>query len=292
MLSQLITTQFEGYEITFMRIFFSYVIYKTFLRKRIKFNSQPSPNGIARFIDFSFLNKKAIYSKLRYFIFILLFLYAAGMGLPLITLLLLIYTVCIGTYFNSQGAISHHSQVISLVLLVQTFVYIYGVVNPYLKLNYLSDSTISYNQLAMFFSQQAVVSVYFTSALTKLIRSKFRWVYNVKDIPVQIEKTNMQNYYDELSAPPASWARNVMNWCVRYPVITISIFSLGLLLELMSPFSLISRSTNIIFGLMVIGFHGLNSTLFKLKFDSLQRLIVIYFINIPYLIILLSSMLV
>jgi len=292
MLIQGISIDFENYEIVFMRAFLAYVIYKTFLPKTIIFNSQPSPTGLAKLIDFSFLNIKSIYSKLRYFIIILLILYAAGLGLPVVSLLLLIYTVFIGTFFNSQGAISHHSQVISLVLLVQTFVYIHGAVNPYLKLNYLSDSTINYNQLAMFLSQQAVVSVYFTSALTKLIRSKFRWLYTVKNIPIQIEKTNMQNYYNELNAPPASWVKEVMNWCVRYPIITIIIFGLGLFLELLSPFSLINRSTNIIFGILFIGFHVLNSALFKLKFQTLQRLVIIYFINIPYLIILLSSVLV
>jgi len=292
MLNQIIPTHFENYEMIFMRIFLSFVIYKTFLPKRIKFDSQPKPTGLAKLIDFSFLHKKIIYSNIRYFIIILLILYTAGLGLPVVSLLLLIYTVFIGTFLNSQGAISHHSQAVSLVLLVQAFVYLYGGVSSLFKLSYISDGTINIDQLAMFWSQQAVVSVYFTSALTKLIRSKFRWLYLVKNIPIQIEKTNMQNYYNELKEPPSSSAKKAIHWCVRYPIITILIFGLGLLLELLSPFSLINRSTNIIFGILFIGFHSLNSVFFKLKFQTLQRLIIIYFINIPYLVFIMFNMII
>lgn len=277
--------EFDNYEVISMRLLLAYVIYKSFLPKEIKFKSQPNPNGIAKYINLTFLSNPNIYKKLKIIIFLLLVVYVIGIGLSVSTLLLFIFTVLIGTYYNSQGAISHSSQIISLVLLAQFLAYLNNLIgiNSLIKFSFAEIG--NPDDIAIFLSQQAVVAVYFTSALTKLLNSRFRWISQVRNIPIQLEKNAMQNYYNNLDYSHVDKIRNVANFLASKPFLTCFLFSIGLLLEFLLPLSLLNRFTNIIFGVLIILFHNLNLYIFRLKFASFQRLLLIFFVNVPFLVI-------
>jgi hypothetical protein len=229
---------FSNYELILMRLFFAYIIIKSFLPKSVKFKSQPNPTGIARYIDLTFLSNPQLFKKLRIVIFALLAVYVSGFGLYICTLLLFIYTLLIGTLNNSQGSISHNNQIVSLILLVQSIVYLVGVFNYQEIINFTFFDTYNDNQIAIFFSQQAIVAVYFTSVVTKLVNSKLRWLRQVKNISIQLEKNAMQYYYNHLDFSPVDRMRNISSFLINNPNLTMFVFGSGLFLEILSPLSL------------------------------------------------------
>ncbi len=267
-----------------MRLFMSYIVAKSFLPKKVKFSSQPQPNGLAKYIDLAFLSNPSIYKQIRVIVFILLILYTLGLGLFICTLLLFIYILIYGTYNNSQGAVSHHNQVVCLIFLVQSIVYAAQLIGDFLDITLPIFNTYNNDQLAIFYSQQVIVAVYFTSALTKLINSKFKWFMQIKKIPIQLEKNVMQDYYNNLDPRYIGRIRSITDFLLNNPNLIMIAFSIGLFLEILSPLSLQNRLSNVVFGILMITFHKITAYVFRIHFYSFQRLLLIFFVNVPFLI--------
>jgi hypothetical protein len=276
---------FDQYEIIIMRLLFAIVLYDfTKFNKVSNFKNQPKPVGLARFIDITFISNYRYYKFIRIVIIILLCLYVIGYKLYFVTFLLSSFVLIFGTLWNSQGSINHSRQVVSLVLIVQSLAYILGATKNYLPWDFKIFSVFNVDQISIFWSQQAMVAVYFTSSLSKLILSKFNWINQVKYIPIQIEKTLNQKYYDTLKSDDNKNIRKISDFLLKHSNITIVIFSTGLILEILSPLSLINRTSIGVFGILLLLFHIINSKLMNLGFPELQKLLVIFFINIPFLI--------
>lgn len=274
---------YGNYEILFMRLFFAYVLYNSPICHRLRYPSQPYPNGLALFFDLTFLSNKKVHTILKIALFISLVLYVAGIGLVFVVLFLFLYSVAQGSFNNSQGAISHSSQAYPLVLFGQLIAYILKEVNTIYPIINLQGSY-TYDQLSVFLSQQAIVAIYFTAAISKLYYSKFDWINQVKYIPIQMIKVIDQKSSDRTSNK-AMWyleKRKYVSFFVSHPNITTLMFSQGLFLEIVSPLSLMNRYTSLLFGILFISFHKITGMFMGLKFGGFQRLVFIYFVNFPY----------
>ena len=105
-------TPLEGF---LLRVFFAVVVAYTF-RFEVPFSTQPHPTGLAHFFDLTWLSNPASYSIFRGVIYFLLFLYAAGVLLPITLPLLALGHVLAFTLYNSQGYTHHGFQIVSLTL--------------------------------------------------------------------------------------------------------------------------------------------------------------------------------
>ena len=63
------------------------------------------------------------------------------------------------------------------------------------------------------------------------------------------------------------------------------VFGAGLMLELFAPLSLLNRATLVVGGLALITFHKANGAILSLAFRQSQRVLVILFVNVPYLVV-------
>ena len=108
-----------------MRILFACVIYLTLPAVDQIYDSQDVPNGIAKFMDLTFLAQPGVYSGLRVAMIVALLFYASGVLLPVALPFLLISHVMVRTLFNSQGWVHHGYQMVSLVILAQTIVVLF-----------------------------------------------------------------------------------------------------------------------------------------------------------------------
>jgi len=274
----------DQYEIVAMRFLLAIVLYDfTRFKKISHFKQQPKPVGIARFIDLTFISNYRYYRFIKIIFLILIILYVIGYKLYIVVFILSILLLMFGTLWNSQGSINHSRQVVSLVLIVQSAAYILDAINK----NFYSDfqvlNGLNIDQISIFWSQQAIVAVYFTSGISKLILSKFNWINQVKFIPVQIEKTLNQKYYDSIKDFKQENIKRVSDFLLKHSNITAFFFSIGLILEILSPLSLINRTTIVVFGFLFLFFHLINSRLMNLGFPLSQKLLIIFFINIPFL---------
>src|SRR5262245_2543509 len=114
---------FSFFERAVMRILFAAVVWRV-LPNKWAVNGIPAPNGITRIFDLHFLLEPQFFAWARIALAITLILYVFRIwqALPIA----LFVNVATGGILNSQGAIQHAYQIVSLVLLAQTAAYIYG----------------------------------------------------------------------------------------------------------------------------------------------------------------------
>lgn len=211
---------------------------------------QPNPNGLAHLGDLTFLAKLPVwwqgrgpvlgslaFGPLQGLMLAGLALYISG-RLPALGLALsLLVAVPMGTLINSQGAISHYTQLLCLIALAQMLVYLLRSAGAAMAVALLLG--LSLNRLAAWGAQDwriwllplialgmvlkqlrplprvwrptweghiqavhaakvVVVVSYTASGLMKLINSKLMWIRDVPNIGVQIMKGHYSDYYSDL----------------------------------------------------------------------------------------------
>ena len=106
-----------------MRVFFAVVVAYTF-RFEVPFSTQPHPTGLAHF-SISPGYQSCLLLDISGVIYFLLFLYAAGVLLPITLPLLALGHVLAFTLYNSQGYTHHGFQIVSLTFVAQAGTVLY-----------------------------------------------------------------------------------------------------------------------------------------------------------------------
>ncbi len=261
------------FERAIMRVLFAVIVARHIPSSLAHFTIS-TPHGIGRVLDLHFLLDPATFAICRYLLWAALALYVARIGwsiaLPYMTLL----SIATGTIVNSQGAIGHYFQIVSLVLCAQTAAHFYDLFQK--RVGALAEDRI------VFWSQQAIVATYFTSALTKLIHTSGRWFFQSPMVAVQIIKTTDQDYYDRLDLAQRNAGLPLAEWILTHPLIVALVLGAGLLLELTSPLALLGRRFALFFGVSLIVFHESVQRLMKLDFAYNEYLIWVYLVNVPF----------
>ena len=189
-------------------------------------------------------------------------------------------SIAVGTIANSQGAIGHYLQLVSLVLCAQTAAHFYdmlarrrGKENP--------DRTTGEDRVISW-SQQAIVATYLASALTKLIHTSGMWFFQSPLIAVQILKATDSDYYDRLNPADYNAGLPIAQWIAAHPILVALVLGAGLILELTTPLALLGRRYALFYGVSLIAFHQSVQRLMKLSFAYNEYLIWIYLVNLPF----------
>ena len=203
---------------------------------------------------------------LKWCSFPLLALYAWGRMPALTTTLLLALTVLVGTYTNSNGAIKHHHQVVSLILLAQAVWSWWWLVRSGRRSPDPAGDGLTRDRWSAFVAQQAIVAAYVVTGLTKVITSGFfGWIRASANYPVQLRKTNLQAAYSRAEVNTAAGS-GLEAWLVAHPSAGQAMLGAGLLLELGAIVALLGRPWSFAYGLMLIAFHAMNSQFMNLNF--------------------------
>ncbi len=242
----------------------------------IRWESQPHPNGLAYFFDFTFLSNDAVEKPLRYAMGISLALYV--LGVPGAFSLAIPLFMCIGasTLANSQGSVGHTAQGLHLALLAAWLAALYAFVQKRrgrpLKYGYRSG------ELEIDWARQALAATYVVSALTKLVKSKGLWFIDAKYFPLHVLKNNEMQYYDTLNpaARALDWLPEVM---LQHPHWCQFLFGIALPLELFAFVALRNRRVAAVFGLALIAFHESVTQLTHLAFIFNKLLLLILFVT-------------
>ncbi len=246
--------------------------------------TQPHPNGLAHLFDLSVIGADPIEPVARAVLVALLVLYVADVALAATTAALFCQVVWIGTLSNSQGAIAHDHQIIALVLLGQTVAHAHfalaraGRVRPI-------GAGLRARDLAVQYSQQMIVAVYVTAGITKLLRSRGRWVLDLPDIAVEIAKTHSQRFYDRLDPGLIERGEELAHLVLAYPNLTRIVLASGLALELGAFLALRGRLAALGVGVSLVAMHQSIEWLMMLRFRANQWLVLIFLVNVPYLVV-------
>ncbi|HEX8679853.1 MAG TPA: hypothetical protein VF683_07825, partial [Chthoniobacterales bacterium] len=231
-------TQHGAVERLVMRILFAWVVLHH-IPGSLAGASMGVPNGLARAVDLRFLFNPDVYSACLYALYAALVLYVLRIGWAVVLPYLALLSIALGSINNSRGAITHHLQIVSLVLLAQMAAHLYGVIRR--RRSAAQETTAQREDRVIFWSQQAIVATYVASALTKLLSTNGMWFFQSPRIALQVVKTTEQRYYDSLDPAFAASGAAMAQWMAQHPLLVGVVASLGLLLELTTPLALRGR---------------------------------------------------
>ncbi len=266
---------YAGWEMVIMRGAFAVLVFLTIDWSIAGYQEQPHPNGIAHFIDLSALAANPPGALARGLTIAGLVGYTAGF-LPALTLLpALLFSLAIGTLANSQGAINHSTQLVSMILLGQTLAYAWS-----LREKPRLFPTQSVHRLSVYVSLVVIAASYVVSAAVKWTESDGTWIWRTPHLAVQLLKTNYNDYYNTLVAPPA-WLQQFTEFMVENPWFTRVFFGTGLLIESLAFVVLINRRWAFIGGLAIVALHVGISKVMSLEFETHIAVAVIFLLNLP-----------
>ena len=273
-----------------MRLLFALVIWDSF-PGRVAYKGQPVPVGLAHFVDLTFLTNEGLFDGLVILLALSLLVYVSGRFLWLALPVMLALKLATGTISNSQGAITHHSQIVTLIILAQAVYICVRAAAECFKWAWLpSISRLDTQHNTVYIAQQVAVAAYMASALTKILKSGLiGWIAGARYFPLQLAKTERMNYYntleEQLEAPVSFSDRlpfMMENLFLNYPIVCGIFLAAGLFLELFAVFALIGRKWNFLYGATIIVFHLTVSQMMNLNFEQNILVIAIFFLNFPY----------
>jgi hypothetical protein len=198
--------------------------------------------------------------------------------MPVLTLLPpLVASIGLGVLGNSQGAIGHTTQILTVALLAQWLAYAWACLQPRTRLP--MPHGFDRQQLAADWGRQAVAASYVVSALSKLIESRGDWISDTPYFGLQVAKSTGMGFQDYLVPRIDAQTAWLSQWFVDHPLAAAVILGAALPLELFAFLALNNRRIALIFGLALYAFHSSITEVMQLGFLFHKILLLALFIN-------------
>ncbi len=271
---------YENWEWIIMRGFFALVVLIPATSFNLPYEGQPQPQGIAVFVDTTWIGAPAWGAWARWVFYGAIALYVAGF-LPFVaTTILLVAHLTAGALENSQGGTHHTTQIVGFVLVGQFLAHLYFKARRLRARESLWKNAPA--SLQVYLSQQLIAAAYVVAGLTKLLRSRGQWLSDTENLPMQIEKGLDKTFYDTLHRP----AEDTVPWMVRlmedWPLVGKMMLGTGWFLELFAFLALWNRWTLALFGIGLILMHETISAAMGLGFAFNKAVLLVFFVNLPY----------
>ncbi|MDB6135074.1 MAG: hypothetical protein JWM59_3317 [Verrucomicrobiales bacterium] len=247
--------------------------------------SKSSANGLAAVVPLGWMVDTARSLVIQVLTGLTLILYVAGMA-PVLTLLpALILMTGTGALRNSMGDISHHTQLVAMVLLAQWIVYLTAAIRQRRERPLWLRPAHQVQEQAVFWSLLTIGAGYFASGITKLEATDFAWIQRVPSMALQVMKAVWSASYSKGEPVSGFKAVTVPGWILTYPNAARLFFGTGLLLELLGPMLVMGRRRAFWTGLAIIVMHIGISVVMDIEFRNHIFLLAIFAVNIPGLIL-------
>lgn len=260
-----------------MRLALAVTVFYTIRWGLPPYDDQPKPNGLAHFIDLTFLTDKSVMGPLQAITIACLVLYVLRIVPVIAVLVPFAVSVGVGTLINSQGAINHDTQMVTMILLGQCIVFLVAGIRAgqWLRIDSLWENR------AILVSKIVIAAGYVASGMVKLDRSDGRWIHDVPKLAVQLRKTNLSKFSSD-GLPIDEFGGVVFPaWIIEHPWLARGLFGSGLLLELLCFVALAGRRSAFVIGVLLIVLHLTVGRLMELHFVYNMAAIAIFFVNVP-----------
>lgn len=268
-------------ETLLMRAAFAYLIYDSVQWQTGNLDEQKFPNGLAHWFDLTWLGDHPPGAWTLRFSIAGLALFVIGI-LPALGLLpIVFYAIIIGTLLNSQGAINHSWQLVTMLALAQLLVYAWPRSrNLKTNLRICCRPDTERHRQAVHAALVIIAASYVVCGVMKIVNSDGLWLYKAPNLAVQLHKTHLAHYFNTLNHPP-EWLHDFTNLLLTHPNLARLLFGSGFFIELTAFILLINRRFACIGGLLIIAMHLSISHLMNLNFEEHIAVVIIYAVNIP-----------
>lgn len=278
-------THYADWELRVMRLLFAVLVFAYLTKPSVA--ALPHPNGVAQFVDLTFLADARVFGALKGLMLVPLTLFVWGRWMSLSLTYILALWVGSWTLEQSQGAIGHASQIVALVLLAMWLGYAVG---PWFwRRTGFRQPGLTLDDLSMYWVQQMIAAAYVVAGVSKLVRSGVqlapllpRWLADVQYIPVQIVKTHHEAYYTLPNPELLERSQRLAGFFALHPDLTRLFFGGGLAVELLAFLLLINRAWAAWIGLSMLVMHVMVELTMELRFTMNQLVVLVFLVNVPY----------
>ena len=243
------------------------------------------PVGLARLIDLYRLDGR-IYAALRVGLAPAGVLFVIAATAPFGAAYLAIVVVLSVTLESSQGSMDHGRHLPMVAVVAQFAGGVgYGLAD---LLDWQPSSLILHDagRTMTWWTVQATMAVYFVSGVSKLARSGFMWVGEAHHLGVTTVARAETGLLDQpRRTDRRDRAARIAGGLSSHRLIAMLVFGGGLWLELAAPFALVNRVTLLVGGLAFIALHRSIGVFLLLPFRRYQWTLLIFFVNVPYLVV-------
>lgn len=276
---------FAGWEMFIMRLAFAWYFYDL-LPDLIGFKTMPFPNSLGHWIDFTVVADPTVWSTLRLILLPCLFVYVCGfLTVPALAYMLFL-NVAFGTLSNSQGAIGHTTQLVALVILAQLGMSLWEWILEAGKGRLKLLDGLDRQRRIIHAARVMIAAAYLTTAISKIDRSDGLWLWQTPNLSVQIVKTQANQYYNTLETYSPFLMEKLPAFIAEHPFASRVLFAPGLLIELFLFLGLMGRGWSAALGICGILLHRGIDFLMGLEFHSHEVILWIFYVNVPYWIVL------
>lgn len=263
------------WELVWLRFGLAYVAWETFGGSS-EFTGQPHPNGVAHWMDLTFLSEDATEGWLRLVARLSLVAFVVGVPAGVSLLVPTFFGIGLFTLKNSQGAIGHSFQVVHLCLLAAWMAGVWAMVCRTQR--WTLPNGLERGQLEIDWARQALAAGYVVSAITKVIESGGLWFRDSQYFALHLIKNNEMKYYGKLEAgvQQLEW---LPEWMMQHPLACQVFFGLALPLELFAFLGCRNRVMGLVFGVSLIAFHLSVKQLTQLDFVYNMQLLLVLMMN-------------
>lgn len=273
--------ELSSLEMFIMRAGFAALAFMNIKWETAPYTEQKFPNGLARLFDLTWLGHHPPGPNVQYGVIAFLVLYVVGLFPALGLLPTVFFATAIGTLINSQGAINHSWQLITLMGLAQFIVYAWPRRDEKgLNFRIALRPDLQRHRQVVFATLSVIAAGYVVCGLVKIVNSDGLWIAKAPFLAVQLLKTHYSDFYTDLTLPP-KWLQDATTFLLENPNIARLVFGGGLLIELLGFVILINRRWAFIGGLAIIALHLSISRLMNLNFEAHMIAVLIYCVNIP-----------
>jgi len=271
-------------ELDVMRVGLGFVVIRMFsgIQTFRPSGEAPFPVGIARLLDLRWAASRYAVRWMQYGAYAAALCYAAGLVVPFALLFLAAAALVEVSFRSSYGAVNHGQHLLAVVLVAQAAAMALWNAAAQWDWNLSHVLADSQQATAVWWAIQAIVCVYFTSGLSKLLNTDAHWI---RRSPALLLSAYGRIDTDEMVAK-GGWQTSrrsdaLISWLFDRATLAQAVFAAGLFVELAAPIGLLGKIALTGIGIALIALHKGNRVLLGLPFPEFQWLVFIYLVNLP-----------
>jgi hypothetical protein len=278
--------QWSGRELDVMRVGLAFVVLRTVAKIQF-FRPQgdpPYPVGLARVFGMRWVGSRRAAQWIQIAAYLAALSYVAQVLVPYALLVLTVVVVVDLTFRSSFGSVNHGDHVLAVTLLVQLAAV--GVWDAAQRWGWDLGRVLASSEraTATWWTVQAILAVYFTSGIAKLINTRGRWVARSPGLLLSaLARAETDRLLGTDTWGASGKSDRIVDELLNRPNLARCVFAAGLLVELAAPVGLFGETALLIVGLALLALHRANGRLLGLPFPEYQLLVLVYLVDVPRL---------
>jgi hypothetical protein len=276
----------SGRELDVMRIGLGFAV--IFTVGKIQFfrpQGNPSyPVGIARFVNVRWAGSRRVVQWFQICAYVATLCYVAELFVPYALVVLAVVVIVDLTYRSSFGSVNHGDHLIAVALLAQLGAV--GVWDAAQHWGWDLGRVLAPTQgaTAAWWTVQAIIAVYFTSGLAKLINTRGMWIARSPGLLLSaLARADTERAMGGDNWGDSGDSDSVVAFLLARPGLARVVFAAGLFVEVGSPIGFYGETALLVVGLALLALHRANGRLLGLPFPQYQLLVLVYLVNVPRL---------